>query len=297
MSQGLTTILTSAGALSVAQSAGQGLPLVLLHGNSQSKDVFAKQMRSPLASSYRMIAIDLPGHGRSAPARDPFVSYSLPGYAAAVLEVLEALEVDRATFLGWSLGGHVAYEIGSSWSGTLGVMTSGAPPLRPTPQGVVEGFNPTPALPFVGKQVLEEEEAALFASVMFGDPAPDFALRDIRRTDGRARRLMFESVFAGNAADERAFVDAGRVPVAIVDGEHEPFANENYMATLDTASLWEGRRHRISGAGHAPFWQSPREFNSILLRFMRDIARRSVSTTDIRATVSEVTPRPAAAGR
>jgi len=45
---------------------------------------FTRQWGSPLAERYRLLALDLPGHGSSEPARDPCTGYTLPAYAALV---------------------------------------------------------------------------------------------------------------------------------------------------------------------------------------------------------------------
>ena len=55
------------------ESAGTGRPIVLIHGNSASSRVWQKQLEGPLGRKYRLIAIDLPGHGDSAPAPHPEV--------------------------------------------------------------------------------------------------------------------------------------------------------------------------------------------------------------------------------
>ena len=75
------TRYTSHGEISVVESSGTGLPVVMIHGNSSCKEVFARQLESPLADKYRMIAFDLPGHGASQDAVDPARTYSMPGYA------------------------------------------------------------------------------------------------------------------------------------------------------------------------------------------------------------------------
>jgi len=50
------------------RSRGTGRPIVLVHGNSCSSRSFELQLAGELARSFRVIAIDLPGHGDSAPA-------------------------------------------------------------------------------------------------------------------------------------------------------------------------------------------------------------------------------------
>ncbi len=273
MSNSTTLVRTGYGRLSVAQTAGTGLPVVLLHGNSSSRRVFEKQLAAPIGQHYRMIAIDLPGHGQSEDASDPVRAYTLPGYAAAVREVLDQLEVEQAAVFGWSLGGHVAYELASSWQGVIGLATSGAPPLSLDPADLQAAFCPNPALPLLFKEALDESESAALATAIGGPDRPEFLLADLRRADGRARRLLLDSVMRGEAADERAFVAAARIPVAVLNGAEDRLVSADYMAGLSFASLWEGCIHRVPGAGHLPFLQRPRAVNALLLRFLRDLAR------------------------
>jgi len=55
----------------VRQSAGRGLPVLMLHGSGASHLAFRRQFESPLADKFRLIAMDLPGHGLSGDAGDP----------------------------------------------------------------------------------------------------------------------------------------------------------------------------------------------------------------------------------
>src|SRR6202167_1241333 len=116
------------GAIAVHKTAGQGPPVVLIHGNSSSSSVFARQLEGPLGERFRLIAVDLPGHGRSDDAKDPS-AYSLPGYARAVRTVLDALGIEAAHFVGWSLGGHVALEMAPDLRNPPRVVIFGTPPL------------------------------------------------------------------------------------------------------------------------------------------------------------------------
>lgn len=79
-------------------------PVLLLHGSPGQALDFAR-LGPLLARDRRVIAVDLPGFGNS-DALAP--SYSNRAHAHAVLEVLNALGIDRAHFVGWSNGGGVA---------------------------------------------------------------------------------------------------------------------------------------------------------------------------------------------
>ncbi len=79
-------------------------PVVLLHGSPGQALDFVR-LGPLIARERRVVAIDLPGFGNS----DALVpSYSNRAHAHAVLEVLDALNIERAHLVGWSNGGGVA---------------------------------------------------------------------------------------------------------------------------------------------------------------------------------------------
>ena len=87
-------------------SSGTGQPLVLLHGFTGSTATW-DYLRSRLESSHRVIAIDLPGHGRSSSPSDAS-RYSLDRLADDLITVLGALGLTSAALLGYSMGGRAA---------------------------------------------------------------------------------------------------------------------------------------------------------------------------------------------
>ncbi|MGP6158171.1 MAG: alpha/beta fold hydrolase [Vulcanimicrobiaceae bacterium] len=83
-----------------------GRPIVFLHGWSQSHASWAPQLGSPaLAETFRLIALDLRGHGDSDKPPGAYGDSLL--WAADVRATLEALELDGAILCGWSYGGYV----------------------------------------------------------------------------------------------------------------------------------------------------------------------------------------------
>ena len=80
---------------------GEGRPLVLLHGITLRADVWAPQFHQ-LADRYRVIAVDLRGHGTSTAGTD---GYGLPRLATDLATVLETLDLRDAVFVGHSMGG------------------------------------------------------------------------------------------------------------------------------------------------------------------------------------------------
>jgi pimeloyl-ACP methyl ester carboxylesterase len=88
-------IETSNARIAVRQSAGKGMPLLLIHGSGASKDVFHKQFADAIADEHRLIALDLPGHGQSSDAEDPAIAYTMTGFADTVGEVIDSLGLDK----------------------------------------------------------------------------------------------------------------------------------------------------------------------------------------------------------
>jgi pimeloyl-ACP methyl ester carboxylesterase len=83
---------------------GKGQPLVLLHGFLEDHSIWEK-IATPLASAYQLMLIDLPGHGKT-PIKEE--NCSMAFMAKAVIEVLDQEKIDKAIFVGHSLGGYVA---------------------------------------------------------------------------------------------------------------------------------------------------------------------------------------------
>jgi pimeloyl-ACP methyl ester carboxylesterase len=261
---------TSHGRIAVRETEGAGPAVLLIHGNSSSSLVFRHVMDGALGGRYRMIAPDLPGHGSSSDAIDPVRSYSMPGYAGAMVEVLQALGVEKVIVFGWSLGGHIGLEMISLLPGMMGLMITGTPPVSVAQLG--QGFKPSPHMNLAGQQDFSEEDVENYARSTCGEPFEPFMREGVARTDGRARRLMFESFAGGSGDDQSVIVATAKIPLAVVNGADEPFVNTEFVAKVTYANLWEGECHLIANSGHAPFWDSPDQFNPIFARFLDDVA-------------------------
>ena len=94
--------------------AGEGTPVVLLHGLGATKASFLPTLAALAPAGFRVIAVDLPGFGDSdKPLRG---AYDAPYFARAIVRLLDALGHDRAHVVGNSMGGRVAIELGLAHS-------------------------------------------------------------------------------------------------------------------------------------------------------------------------------------
>ncbi len=264
---------TSHGAIAISQSADSGPACLLIHGNSSCKEVFRHQVEGPPGQAYRMIALDLPGHGASENARDPERTYRMSGYGDAIMELAAAVGADKPAVMGWSLGGHIGLDIIGRYPEVAGLMISGTPPITCDQAGFAAGFIYSEHMHLAGQEHFSEAEVEAYAHATCGRNAPfeDFLSRAVARTDGRARKLMLEALAAGLDPDQRALATESKIPLAIVNGAEDEFINNAYIRGLTYKTLWDGRVHDLEGIGHAPFWEAPAQFNPIFLRFLDDV--------------------------
>jgi pimeloyl-ACP methyl ester carboxylesterase len=83
--------------------SGSGETIVLLHGYLESSSVWDKFQQS-LSSSFRVISVDLPGHGNSDKIEEV---HSMELMAEVVKDLMDFLNIDRIFLAGHSLGGYV----------------------------------------------------------------------------------------------------------------------------------------------------------------------------------------------
>lgn len=96
------------GAVTLAgEAAGDGPPIVLLHGLTATRRYVVMGSRVLERSGWRVIAYDARGHGESSPAPDP-AAYAYPDLVADLGAVLDHHGVDRAVLVGNSMGAHTA---------------------------------------------------------------------------------------------------------------------------------------------------------------------------------------------
>ncbi len=269
----LKTLQLSSQSISYYESDGQGPVIVFVHGNSLSSKSFKRQFESPLARNYRLLAIDLPGHGRSERAKNPGSIYTLPGYAAVVAEFSEKLGLDDAVFVGASLGGHALLEALPNLKAVSGLFIFGAPPL-PLPCNTDDAFLPKgDELSFVFNPEVSDEEVEVFVSHLYRAETQDRSVadsQDICKTDGMARAVLGQSFMAGAYTDEVKAVADMTIPLAIIHGDEERLVNGSYYDAINTPTLWRAEVQTIAGAGHSPQWETPAEFNRLLDEFAQD---------------------------
>mgnify|MGYP002135284802 CR=1 FL=1 len=280
MNENLFFAETSQGKIAILDtkphSAKKAPTAIFIHGHCTNKEFFSHQFNSPLLASYRIIALDLPGYGKSSPPKDPQKVYSFPGFADVVTEVIHGLQLENLIVVGWSLGGHVALELTSRLSHLRGLLLTGTPPIEISAEGLNRGFkiSDPKVLECFGKGNLTYAEAELLATISGYDYSEEkkFLVDAILQTDEGAKTIYPQSILQGVGQDEVKIVGECPLPIAVIAGEQEAGINNDYILhEVKFKNLWRQKVHLISNAGHAVFMEQPIAFNTILKQFFQEV--------------------------
>lgn len=241
---------------------GGGAPIVFVHGTRLTGAMWRSQIAS--LESMSVLAIDLPGHGRSAGT-----AFTLPGAVDAVAEAIDALG-GAAIVVGLSLGGYVAMDLASrSPDRVAGLVLAGA---TQEPVGLR-------ALPYRGlAQVLgvaDERRLVALNEWFFRSRYP----AEI------AGPIIAEGFWSRGGADAlRALVGerflprlaAYDGPTLVLNGSLDLLFRVGEPAFL--AAAQHPRRRVLAGASHLSNLDRPAAFTAAVEDFARDVAGASIAS-------------------
>jgi pimeloyl-ACP methyl ester carboxylesterase len=232
---------------------GTGTPVLMLHGAGSSSAIWVGTMQR-LGRGRRVVAIDLPGHGRSGGAPRSFDELlQAVGMSAAVLCL------GRSILVGHSMGGLLAVGAALSWPDKvagLGLLTTAA------------RFQVSSRL-FARIDTEWARWPDLLRELAYSPEAP----ADVRRrspliaTDGANQAQTRADFEMCQQFDARARLGEIALPALVVTGAHDQMAAPKFGHEL--AEGIRGARHLILEAcGHFPMHERPDELGQALASFV-----------------------------
>ena len=258
----------------VLEKPVNGLAIVFLHGRCLSVSMWENQFASQQLASYRLLAIDLPGHGNSSHSPIPLHHYSLSGQIDIIRRVLEQLQVANFVLVGHSLGGHLALSSIPHLTDCLGVVAMTIPIVKPLP--FLDMYHHAAVLGEVYRENSNPAVVEHYSRLSLHPNAtvlPAQLTDDFYRTDPAVHRAINHMVEAGLYADETDIIRQSPIPVAIVIGEADQIMNIAYLQTLDLP-LWRNSPHLIPQAGHFLPWEQAEVVNKVLREFVGELSTR-----------------------
>jgi non-heme chloroperoxidase len=264
----------------------EGQPILFIHGFSQCSLAWSRQLNSDLARNYRLVAMDMRGHGTSERPRAGYDDSRL--WADDVAIALRELDLDRPVVSGWSYGPLVILDYvrhygedaigGIHFVGAVTKLGSEAALSVLTPEflALVPGFFSSDAEESVRSLdsllrmcfAREPSAAELYLMLGYNMSVPPFV-----------RQALFSRAF-----DNDDLLPTLRSPMLITHGAEDAIvrtaAVEQHSALVPHAQV-----DIMPGAGHAPFWDDAAAFNRRLAAFCEDVSRGEV-ILDQRASVS-----------
>jgi 2-succinyl-6-hydroxy-2,4-cyclohexadiene-1-carboxylate synthase len=256
-------------------TSGTGPPLVLLHGFTGSTRSW--EPLAPFLDGFTTIAIDLPGHGGSESPSDP-TRYALRRFADDLVKVLDAVRVQRAALLGYSLGGRAALHAALAYPDRVSALV-----LESTSPGIDDSAERAARIQSDTALAGTIERGGIRAFVDQWERLPlwssQASLPDAVRARLRSQRLAnqprglsnsLRGAGAGAAPSVLGQVGALRVPTLLVTGALDP--KYTTIARTLEAAIDGARVAVIADAGHAVHLEQPAAMASEVTRFLTGVA-------------------------
>lgn len=215
---------------------GEGFPLVLLHGNGESSEYFKKQIGF-FAKTFRVIAVDTRGHGRSPRGSAPF---TLSQFADDLNDFLDEVGIEKAHILGFSDGGNIALLFALRYPDRVEKLVANGADLNT--RGVKRSFQ---------------------IPIEFGYRAVSL----LSRFDGRAipKKEML-GLMIGQPNITPGELAALKMPVLVIAGTHDMIRDAH---TRKIAASIPGAELYFIEGGHCIARKSHAAFNARVLKFLK----------------------------
>lgn len=260
------------------EEAGQGIPLVCLHtAGADGRQYRALLNDAEITRRFRVIAFDLPWHGKSSPPpgfeREAY-QLTTDLYVDTVMAVCRALGLERPVVIGCSIGGravlHLALRHGNYFRAAIGLQSAthaepGADTRlrdlhllhRPDVHGQEAAAGSVACL--IAPTSPESEKWETLWHYMQGGPGVFLGDLHYYFTDGDLRNALLDGL------------DTKRCPLHLLTGEYDLSATPALTAEL--AERVKATSFQVmEGLGHFPMSENPAQFRKYLLPVLERIA-------------------------
>ncbi len=242
---------------------GSGPVLVLVHGLGSSRDGDWGQVVAPLSKKYRVIAMDQIGFGRS---DKPLLDYKIQTYVDFLNEFLRELKVEKASFMGESLGGWISALYAAELSG--GAHLVAVEKLVLVDAAGLQQDKPIPNLnPSTLADMRKLMEAVFFDTSWLSEEMLEKIFADkLSKHDGYTVRSILSNPSLGSERLDGRLAEI-HVPTLVVWGKQDELlpisSGERYAAGIAGARLVS-----FDKCGHVPPVEKVPEFLSAVTSFL-----------------------------
>lgn len=273
-------IIADGARVHVRDNGGSGQPMILLHGSNSSLHTW-EPLKRVLGDQYRIITLDLPGHGLT--GATPTHRYDPDEMVAAVDGVASALGINRFILGGNSMGGGISWRYALAHPAKVEALilidAAGIPPRsdeKPPQSNIGFRILRSPVGRWLGGQITPRFmiERSLRGSVSNQSVVTEEAIDrywELLRFPGNreATVIRFARGFADPAAAER--MRSITAPTLVIFGREDRIINPS--AAQGFAERIRGSRVvMMDGIGHLPMEEAPQATADAISRFLADPA-------------------------
>jgi len=256
---------------------GEGEPILLIHGYGAGCWVWEKQV-DVLAQNYAVYALDIIGYGYS---DRPKIEYTPETYTHFLRDFMDGLEMERATLIGNSMGGGIAWAVAALFPERVKrlVLIDCVPPdvLNHVKNESFRRLAVVKDIPFLPYLVIASRSKRSVKAVLqecLSDRrliTPELLNRQYELTRFKGSTWVLYSTL--KHADETSkmgdYLPLIKHPTLLLWGERDlvlpPTVGESLRQAIRGSKL-----HIVKKSGHIPMWESPDEVNRAILNFLKE---------------------------
>ncbi len=247
------------------------------HGWPLSSDSWESQMLFLASEGYRVVAHDRRGHGRSS---QPWEGNDMDHYADDLAAVIDALDLQDVTLVGFSTGGgEVARYIGRHGTGRVkkAVLVSAVPPMMLRTEDNPDGL-PLEVFDGIRKASLEDRAQLyldLASGPFYGFNRPGAKVSQGLIDNWRAQGMQaghkntYDSIAAFSATDFREDLKKFDVPTLVIHGDDDQIVPLDISGKASAAQIKDAKLIVYPGAPHGLTDTHKERFNNDLLAFLK----------------------------
>ena len=249
----------------------RGTPVVLIHGYTDS-DLDWTPLIPYLSKSFRLIVVDLRGHGESS---KPECCYTRYDFAYDVKLLLDKLHVRRADIVGHSLGSIVAQTFAEVWPAHTKRVVLISSTAGPPPKGERHEYDWTAQIRRL-KEPLNPDSAFMRKWWSSPHPVDPAFLRRERQNAAAIPLRVWLAVLNQSLSDADLWGLAStlprlKAPTLLIWGSDDPIMLPAMRRGLQRA-LPHAKVVVFPGLGHNPFWEQPRRVAAVINAFLNPAA-------------------------
>lgn len=270
----LTAVMTGDGTSLRVVGAGEGRPIVLVHGLLVSLEVFAPVWDDLVAAGHRVIGVDLRGHGGSTVGND---GHGVENCGDDLAAVLDQLDLRGAVVVGHSMGGMAALSLAARRPDVMTARVAGLVISNSAGGGLFDLPLNKAQLAAVkvglGNVLINHDVHGKLLSRLYFGPRP--ALSHVRALNEMHAAQPPETIVEASRALEdyeiHHVLDEIKTPTLVIASDKDGILPPDFSRRL-ADGIPGARLEVLEGVGHMTPWEAPKTFVDLVLRFAAEVA-------------------------